>query len=164
MQAGYVYLAHNPENGLYKIGFTTDPRSRIATLRSGGAIPVRFVSFAAAREGRQLERIAHRCFEGRRVRGEWFALDASQAANFWKVVRARADALGLKVTLLTEGEAVTTPSHHNAGWVTSVLGQPESKQGELFDFDAAACLAADFDAYLAGLAPEKSRKGKGGGK
>jgi hypothetical protein len=174
MEAGYVYLARNLDDELCKIGFTSNPRCRAATLSSEARARVRIISFAAARQGRQLERIAHRCYDRWRVRGEWFALDAEQISKFWKRVMAKAKARGVRIALVAEGEPPILPSHRRAKWTVRLLDQPACRQGGLFEAeDREIARAVAWERLLAELArlrgereqaeePKKPRRGKGG--
>jgi hypothetical protein len=76
---GYVYILR-ADNGLYKIGRSEDPEGRLAGL---GVLPLPVVLLhrIATNDMVWLERCLHRLFSEFRVRGEWFALSASQVAG-----------------------------------------------------------------------------------
>ena len=82
-----VYLAHNPADGLYKIGRTKYPKSRVHRLRQEYDAPgIRILSYAKCTDDSLLERIAHGCFKEQWVRGEWFMLSERLVTDFWDIV------------------------------------------------------------------------------
>ena len=69
---GFVYLAKNSRNGLYKIGYSKNPEQRENTLQSEEPE----ISMEAIYDGtRKIEEELHQKFSAKRVRGEWFKLD-----------------------------------------------------------------------------------------
>lgn len=80
----YVYLMR-AENGRYKIGISVDPEKRLADLRDGSAVDIELVHYFAAEDAAGIERVLHREYETKRVRGEWFALDEADVASICAV-------------------------------------------------------------------------------
>lgn len=69
-----TYLMIDKRNGLYKIGKSKHPEQRERTLQS--EVPqIELIDFCA--EGIVSESELHKCFQSKRVRGEWFRLDAN---------------------------------------------------------------------------------------
>lgn len=75
----YVYLMQDTSNGYYKIGISNQPEYRERTLQSekptiekicAKAFPNRTIAGA-------IESALHKAYESKRLRGEWFALDAN---------------------------------------------------------------------------------------
>lgn len=71
----YVYLMKNTRNGLVKIGISSNPKYREATLQSEE--PEIEMLFSAP-GSESIEGCLHRKFQRKRVRGEWFKLDESE--------------------------------------------------------------------------------------
>ena len=67
-----VYILKNHQNGLFKIGLSSNPLRRAATLRSEEP-EIELVEKGIG--GFSLENRLHRHFAPYRVRGEWFRLD-----------------------------------------------------------------------------------------
>ena len=68
----FVYLMHNKTNGYYKIGKSNNPKFRERTLQSQEPD----VELIAKWEvDSNEEKLLHKKFKDKRVRGEWFALD-----------------------------------------------------------------------------------------
>lgn len=75
----FVYLMYDTSNGYFKIGISNDPEYRERTLQSekptiekicAKEFPNRIIASA-------IESALHKAYESKRLRGEWFALDAS---------------------------------------------------------------------------------------
>ncbi len=90
MKSGYLYLAYNPLDGLYKIGFSERPRGREPELQRETGAAVRLLCCSFSSEVCRLEQIVHGCFESLNVYQEWFALQPEDVANFQKTVRKAA--------------------------------------------------------------------------
>jgi len=71
-----VYVAEC--QGLYKIGYSIRPTSRIASLQTATPFPVTLLGTIEG--GKEVESWWHHHFKAKRVRGEWFALDAADLA------------------------------------------------------------------------------------
>lgn len=67
----FVYLMRNTRNGLTKIGYSSNPKSREATLQSEEP-EIRLI--AAFKVAREHEELVHNAYPQKRVRGEWFKL------------------------------------------------------------------------------------------
>lgn len=72
---GYVYLIKAP-NGLYKIGYTSNPQDRMRTFENKLPFKVRYHCLIKTDEMRQLEKSLHQYFAQRLIDGEWFKLTA----------------------------------------------------------------------------------------
>lgn len=64
----YVYFIQAGTDGLIKIGYSSDPKRRLANLQS--PVPLRLL--ATMRGGRKLERRLHKKLAAHRKHGEWF--------------------------------------------------------------------------------------------
>ena len=76
----YLYLIRC-EN-FHKIGVAIDVESRIAQLSTGNPFPLFLDSFYKYENAEFVERAIHQRFSLRRVRGEWFKLDADDLKDF----------------------------------------------------------------------------------
>lgn len=123
---GFVYVVRGDHN-LTKIGITTNPRARIAQLKTASAFPIDY-AFLAATPGStfDIEQTAHKDLDSHRVNGEWF--DVSPEAAMAAVMGAAAK-LGQQLTPTTLDDAdkaigamsnASQPS--NAGFVYAFLG------------------------------------------
>lgn len=72
---GYVYLLES--NGLYKIGYSNHPETRLRRLMTGSACQITIVHTIYTALFREIEHRLHNRFWKKRVHGEWFALDES---------------------------------------------------------------------------------------
>lgn len=71
---GFVYVAHAPEVGRCKIGWSEyNPETRVRELQIGS--PVKLVLAVSFPGTIQDERRIHRAFAAERLHGEWFAID-----------------------------------------------------------------------------------------
>ena len=68
--ADYVYFIHAPDLGRVKIGYTSDPDSRLSSMQTGS--PCQLVLARLERGNRDLERRLHHRFREKRIHGEWF--------------------------------------------------------------------------------------------
>jgi hypothetical protein len=69
----YVYLIY-AETGQYKIGRTTNPHSRLASLQSSSPVKLKLLWYTESKNARQLEKDLHREFAPNHALGEWFNL------------------------------------------------------------------------------------------
>lgn len=69
-----IYFVEAPSTGLVKIGFTTNLKARLYSLRGGGGAAVVMRLVKAIPGSRRVEAAMHRRFKAHRVRGEWFTL------------------------------------------------------------------------------------------
>lgn len=74
----YIFRA---DNGLYKIGRSSDPSRRLKAF-SSGPVEVTLVWQQEFTDAQQAERVAHHFFRKYRVRGEWFRLNPEQVKHF----------------------------------------------------------------------------------
>ena len=68
-----VYL-FRAENALYKIGISSNPVGRLATMTTG-PIAIELAWCHQFENAKSIERALHKRFADKRVRGEWFALE-----------------------------------------------------------------------------------------
>ncbi len=66
----YVYVVGTPALSVVKIGRTTRPAARLATLRTASPVPLQILWIATG--GKALEQELHRHFASRHARAEWF--------------------------------------------------------------------------------------------
>ena len=76
---GSIYFIGNTRNGLVKIGFSTVPDKREKTLQSEEPELVTIYRVDGVTIGD--EKMIHRRFSKKRMRGEWFALDSSEESS-----------------------------------------------------------------------------------
>lgn len=74
LQFGYVYLLRG-QNGLYKIGLSKDAERRLKNFE-GLPFDVDYICVIESEDMRGLEASLHKRFAAKRVKGEWFDLDA----------------------------------------------------------------------------------------
>lgn len=70
---GYIYIL-KAENGLYKIGKSKDPGSRIASIRTSSPVALEIYRVFQSSEYSKQEKVLHRLFADLREFGEWFRL------------------------------------------------------------------------------------------
>lgn len=84
----FVYLMKDETNGYHKIGISNKPEYRERTLQSekptivllcAKEFPTRIIAEA-------IESALHKAFEGKRLRGEWFALDEKDVLNITRTL------------------------------------------------------------------------------
>jgi hypothetical protein len=78
---GYVYLIHDPNSHMVKIGRSVNPIARMSQIATRERSLV-LVSYIATADNVWLERFLHEAFAHRRVRGEWFQLDFAEIDLF----------------------------------------------------------------------------------
>tara|TARA_R110000822_G_scaffold107679_1_gene236605 strand:+ start:1336 stop:1848 length:513 start_codon:yes stop_codon:yes gene_type:complete len=76
---GYVYVIHNKDNGLIKIGKTKDLHQRFNALKSGSGCDLELIysictDSAYGESTNWVEKSLHTFFDSKRIRGEWFKL------------------------------------------------------------------------------------------
>lgn len=67
---GFVYFVQGATTGAIKIGFTVNPKQRVASLQSSAPEPLCLLGSVPGDEN--LERVIHSAFAESRLRGEWF--------------------------------------------------------------------------------------------
>ena len=96
MSVGFVYVIRG-EHNLIKVGSSTNPRARLAQLRTASPYPlqVEHLFFARADLYVRIERTAHKILDNHRINLEWFdcAPDVAVAA-----IHAAAEQLGDSVS------------------------------------------------------------------
>lgn len=78
-----VYVMKNLRNGLFKIGVSKNPSFREKTLQSEEP-EIMLISATPAKK--YVERILHKIFKEKRVRGEWFKLEEEEAQKISDMV------------------------------------------------------------------------------
>ncbi|GGH14888.1 hypothetical protein GCM10007036_14490 [Alsobacter metallidurans] len=116
-ESGFVYVIRG-DHGLVKVGFSTNPEARLATLRTASPFPLAFAYVCAVEGGAgpalavEQQALAH--LAGRRMNGEWFdtnvptAVAAIAMAASWlghRIVEIPADRLGEVMRLAAQGPA-----------------------------------------------------------
>lgn len=71
---GYVYLFHDAETGMYKIGKSKNPDNRLSQVRTSTANNIVCFCTIETHEMTTLEAELHQQFATQRIRGEWFSL------------------------------------------------------------------------------------------
>lgn len=70
----YVYFVLDSATGLYKIGRSRQPKDRVENMRTGASAPLYFAAVIHVDDMVVHERLMHRRFDDKRVRGEWFGI------------------------------------------------------------------------------------------
>lgn len=79
MTGSFVYVIRGDHN-MVKIGVSTNPTARLATLRTASAFPIDFAYIAATPgQGYDIEAGAHEMLKSHRVNGEWFDIAPEMA-------------------------------------------------------------------------------------
>lgn len=79
----YTYLMKDQRNDTYKIGKSNNPEFREKTLQS--EVP-QVILLSYCEEQIISEKLLHQLFEDKRIRGEWFALDANDVNRIIKLM------------------------------------------------------------------------------
>jgi DNA-binding XRE family transcriptional regulator len=82
---GYVYL-FEADNHLFKLGRSFDPSARVARFNTL-PVGVHLVHKIESSDAKWLERVLHRRFSPKRIRGEWFALTDEDVAEIVAIRR-----------------------------------------------------------------------------
>jgi hypothetical protein len=85
----FVYLMEDLRNGLFKIGRSVTPEKRERTLQSEVPQVQMRISIPAEEEH---EKELHENFSGKRIRGEWFSLDADDLVHVVSFLKQNGDA------------------------------------------------------------------------
>ena len=73
---GYVYLIHDKDKDVYKIGVTKSNSSkRLKQLQTGNSTELNIIYLFKTEYPFRLETMLHKHFNNQNVRGEWFKLD-----------------------------------------------------------------------------------------
>jgi hypothetical protein len=80
MTGGFVYVVRGDHN-MIKVGVTTNPRARLASLRTGSAFPIDYAYLAVTPgESRtEIETATHALLDKHRCNGEWFDIAPEMA-------------------------------------------------------------------------------------
>lgn len=105
VKPGYVYFIGS-DSGHYKIGMSTNPRQRIALLRTASLQVLHLDKAIFTGDMRGLEHLLHHVFSRdphQRIRGEWFELvPDTEEYRFWMAVE-RLEAWEVQVLLVRMG-------------------------------------------------------------
>lgn len=74
---GCVYIMQLGDTNLFKIGYSNDVDRRRAQIQAKCPIPITVIYERWGHDYRFFERVLHKEFEKKRVKGEWFKLSAS---------------------------------------------------------------------------------------
>lgn len=91
----FLYCISN-DNGMCKFGFSGEPLKRLRALQTGSSDTLHLIETVGVprHRVRELERVLHKEIGmHRRVRGEWFAVDAEEGASLlqWFAIRYSED-------------------------------------------------------------------------
>lgn len=80
---GYVYLIHDVDNDIYKIGVTRAQNSkRLMALQTGNGSDLRVLHMYECEYPFRLETMLHKRYINNRVKNEWFSLSVLEVINF----------------------------------------------------------------------------------
>lgn len=102
----YLYVIGSPL-GPVKIGFSSNPRSRLAQIRTASPVPVDIhACFDVGNYPQEIERMVHFALRESRQAGEWFDIAAEQAVEVIKEMgtTARLDMRQTDYTKPTSGQ------------------------------------------------------------
>lgn len=102
LTGAFVYVIRGDHN-MVKVGVTTNPSARIASLRTGSAFPIDFAFIGATPgSGMDIERRAHQSLARYSCTGEWFDVSPEIAIS---AVLGAAAKLGRHIVATNESEA-----------------------------------------------------------
>lgn len=79
VEGAFLYAIGN-QQGLVKVGVTTNPRQRLATLQTAYPFPLQLLGlWATPGDGYDIEERAHSLLDHYRMRGEWFRVGTTTA-------------------------------------------------------------------------------------
>lgn len=81
-KAGWVYLIQNNDNGLYKIGFTSDIKTRMKQLNHQYIDGIKEIAFLDSDDTYGDEKNIHAMFTSKKVKGEWYDLNQDDIEYF----------------------------------------------------------------------------------
>lgn len=85
-KSGYIYLIR-AETGEYKVGHSVDVGSRIKAFSVQPPFEYKLVHTFPTDDMAQTESVLHNRFSGKKIRGEWFALDEEDVDEIVRIVR-----------------------------------------------------------------------------
>jgi Meiotically up-regulated gene 113 len=80
----YIYLIKSLEEGYYKIGISSRPSRRIEQLQTGNSSELKLINTYQSQHANQIETVLHNRYSHVRKVGEWYELDITQEASFYK--------------------------------------------------------------------------------
>jgi hypothetical protein len=123
MTGSFLYVIRGDHN-MVKVGVTTNPTARLASLRTGSAFPIDFSYIAVAPgTGFDIERGAHEMLKSHRCNGEWFDVAPEMAVA---ALAGAAHKLGQPILPVTADVA-------NQILQVAANGSGPSSNGYLFD-------------------------------
>lgn len=106
-------------NGLCKIGISTDPETRLATLQTASAVPLKIVyTLVTDTDPRMIEAEAHRLLDKHRCAGEWFDIPPQVATE---AVILAAENFGIKLRQTTSDALLTTSPRSRADRISMLF-------------------------------------------
>jgi len=104
--AGFIYVVSG-DHRLAKIGITTNPQARLATLRTSSPFPIEF-AYVAETSGAPIdvEQNAHAMLDRHRCQGEWFDVAPEAAVG---AIAAAAHAAGQTLRQVDPNAAIPAP-------------------------------------------------------
>lgn len=123
VEGAFVYVVRGDHN-LVKIGVTSNPRARLAQLKTASAFPIDYAFIAAAKDtGYAIEKKAREILSGHRVNGEWFDVGPEEAISVVKAASAKVGEPIVKVPDLATADRVLAiaagqpdPAKPASGW------------------------------------------------
>lgn len=79
-QGVFLYVIESANNTV-KVGFSSNPEARLATLQTGSGFPLSLAYVAACSSPEAVERRAHELLARHRLQGEWFDCTADAAVG-----------------------------------------------------------------------------------
>jgi len=84
-----TYLIGNKNKGIFKIGYTSDLKTRLVGIQVGCPYKVEVIFSYSTEYAHKVEKVLHRKFalsktdqDGEELHGEWFGLDVLQVESF----------------------------------------------------------------------------------
>jgi hypothetical protein len=147
----FVYVIRGDHN-MTKIGITTNPTARIASLRTGSAFPIDYAFIGAVEgdNGPPIEAQAHQSLARHRCSGEWFDVPPETATL---AVLGAASKLGQPIRQLTQEQADTVLRIAAAGSQIEASGGPIRRNLGFVLMQGAAMIASCAVAIHFGVEP-----------
>lgn len=79
---GLVYFVRMGGSNMFKIGYTTNLKSRMSTMQTGCPLQLSVYRKVPHNDPRQFEQYLHECFDNNNIRGEWFNLTEQAIDTF----------------------------------------------------------------------------------
>lgn len=85
-EGGAVYIIQLADTDLFKIGISTDPHRRLRQLQSKCPVPLTLHWWWYGHDYRSCEKYLHQALSSRRVKGEWFKLEACHLLQLHEIL------------------------------------------------------------------------------